>query len=369
MHMLKKPLKGNLADTPFPGLLFIIWREEKSGTLQIKKKECEKKLYFKNGNIAGELSSLDEKDFFKALVNKKIVSAPEIKKCQNYARQNKITTIRSLTELGVLSPSPLWKLMESFCKEKFFSLFDWGKAEYCFESEQILYASQILLKDTTPNLILQGIRKMKNHDLIEAHLPPQSEDLALLSPSYFPQLNFEPHEKYLLKIIENSTSLKTILDSSEIGKRESQKLIFAFLSLGIIGLPQQNKKGRNLNEFSHEEFDRILAAFNARCSYIFKYISKEIGPVALNVLGKSLDEIKAYLGSPFQDLQLKPSGKIDTKPLLRMKVNLSSNEGWKNLLQGLDEILAAEVLAVKKTLGNAHEKALVENLEKMEEPL
>lgn len=364
--MQKRLPKGNLADTPFPVLLSIIWQEEKSGTLKLKNKTSEKKLYFKNGNIAGELSFLDEKDFIEALVNKKIVKAPEIEKCQNYARQNKITTIKSLTELGVLSPSPLWKLLESFCKERFFSLFDWGKVEYCFESEQTLYASQILLKDTTPNLILQGIRRMKNHDLIEAHLPPESEDLALLSPSYLPQLNLESHEKYLLNIIQSSTSLKTILDSSGIGKRESQKIIFAFLSLGIIGLPQQKSKIRNLNEFSLEEFDRILVAFNERCSYIFKYISKEIGPVALNVLGKSLDETKAYLGPPFQALQLKSSGKIDTKPLLRMRVNLSSNEGWKNLLQGLDEILAAEVLAVKKTLGNAHEKALVENLEKME---
>ena len=48
--------------------------------------------------------------------------------------------------------------------------------------------------------------------------------------------------------------------------------------------------------------------------------------------------------------------------LLKAKISLFSEEDRKVLLRDLNEILAAEVLAVKKTLGNEHESALIENL-------
>jgi len=361
--MKENLLRGNLADTPFPKVLFQIWQEKNSGYLRIKKGKIEKKICFINGSIAGDLASFPVNDFLKALVKNKIINSNQIKKYQNYARQNKASIIKSLIELEFFSPAHLWQLMADFFKKDLFSLFDWSKAEYYFESENVPGKSQILKENQTFNLILQGIRQMKNYGLIEAHLPAESERIELLFPYYFNEIIFEPHEKYLLGLMEDTKSLKKIYDSSETGKRETQKFIFASLSLGIVDFPQ--KKEKDSYEFSSEELEKILAAFNSKCSYIYKYISKEIGPVALNVLSKCLDDIKPQLDPSFQDLELRPDGKIEVKSILKMNFNLSNEKKWKNLLYNLDEILAAEILAVKRTLGNAHETVLIENLEKI----
>ena len=53
--------------------------------------------------------------------------------------------------------------------------------------------------------------------------------------------------------------------------------------------------------------------------------------------------------------------------MLRVNANIVGDECRRSMLQSMDEILAAEVLIVKRTLGPAHESALVRSLEKVGE--
>ncbi|MGZ7046046.1 MAG: hypothetical protein ACXVJK_06960, partial [Candidatus Aminicenantales bacterium] len=115
------------------------------------------------------------------------------------------------------------------------------------------------------------------------------------------------------------------------------------------------------------DMDKLFGVFNAKCSFIFKYISKEIGPVALSVIGNSLDDIRNRLDPAFQGLELKADGRIELKSFLKTNMNLIGDESRRNLLRSMDEILVAEVLAVKRTLGAGHESALVKGLERIGE--
>ena len=365
--MEENSLQGNLDQIPFSFLLFEIWRKEKSGHLRIQKNKAEINLSLEKGTIVVERASFPEKDFLKTLVEKKIIDSSEHKKCEAYANQNKVSLFRSLIESDFLSASSLWNLIEDFSKTLLFPLFDLSKASYLFNPRPFLPAHYFLREIQVLPLILEGVRQMRNFNLIEAYLPPDNATLQILSPSYFNLVNLEPHEKYLLKAI-NQNSLRNIYDSSDIGKKESQKIIFAFLSLGLVGVSGETNRNSGFPEFSPRELDRVLEAFNDKCSYIHKYISKEIGPVALNVLEKCLDEIKAYLGPLFQKIELRPDGTIEMKSILKANENLTYSENEKILIRGLNEILAAEVLIVKKTLGNDHERTLVKNLEKIGEP-
>ncbi len=107
--------------------------------------------------------------------------------------------------------------------------------------------------------------------------------------------------------------------------------------------------------------------FSDRCAYIFRYISKEIGPVATNVLEKALDEVRARLAPPLQSLELRSDGRVELKPFPVAALNAGQSESRRALLDSLTEILVAEVLAVKKTLGNDHEAAVIRGLEKVGE--
>jgi len=136
--------------------------------------------------------------------------------------------------------------------------------------------------------------------------------------------------------------------------------------LDVLGTSKaKGKNNKPLPEFSISDLDRLFAAFNDQCSFICKYISKEIGPVALNVIEKSLDEIKGRIDPIFQNCELKPDGRIELRTLLKKNLGVSTDESKRSLLRSFDEVLTAEVLAVKRTLGNSHESALVKGLERI----
>jgi len=362
--MEETPLRGNLSEVPIAPLLFQIWKKEKTGTLRLKREESEVSLSFEKGDLTIERRSFPEKDFLKDLFENNILELQDLEQCEAYSQKNRLSSLRSLLELGILEPSHLWQLVEDFWKQVTLPLFNWESGEFGFDLIQIPKEAQLVRGIMTPSFILSGVRRMGNDDYIRAHLPPETETLQPLPPFHLEHLGLEPPEKYLLNLIDGSRSLKQILESSELGKQGSAKSLYAFLTLGLVGTSQPKNRARPAPENSYAELNRILEAFNEKCSYIFKYMGKELGPLAQNILDKCLDEIRVRLDPIFQSSELSPEGKI----LLgqgRAALQLAGEEGRRSFLQSLDEILTAEVLAVKRTLGPDHESAVVKNLEKV----
>jgi len=257
--------------------------------------------------------------------------------------------------------------LADFWLEDLASLFDWPQADFIFDSGPAIPEAQVYALASTPEFIIQGIRGMKNFNLIEAFLPSESEPLQVLSPAYADILKLEAPEKYVLTILPHARSLKELYGLSQLGKKETQRVMFALLHLGLAGLAQPRNTAKPQLDFSSAGLEKIWSDFNDKCSFIFKYISKEIGPVGLNVLEKALDEVRAKLGPPLQGFELRADGRIELKPIPLLSLNLYSEESFQNFLRVLNEILVAEVLAVKKTLGNVHEAAVVKNLERIGE--
>lgn len=360
--------RENLAATPLAQLLFRIWERKKSGHLRIQGDGVEKNLCFSKGDLALAEGFISERDFQTKLMLTHILNSQQVEESISYARENKISFPRALVECGLLSPSRAWEILTDFWREDLIPLFDWPQADCVFDSGTNPAEAQIFTAVSTLAFILQGIRRMKNFSLIEAFLPPDTESLQVLSPAHADILKLDAPEKYVLNIIQPSPRLQDLYAQSQLGKKETQRVIFTLFHLGLAGLSQQKNKLRPPAELSSAGLEKIWSDFNDKCSYIFKYTSKEIGPVALNVLEKALDEVRAKLGPPLQGLELRADGRIEFKPFPLMSLNLYNEESFKNFIRVLNEILVAEVLAVKKTLGNAHEAAVVKNLERIGEP-
>lgn len=359
--------QGNLTGLPFAQLLSLLWQGEKSGCLKIIKDNKEKTLYIDKGRMAVEQSSFPEREFLQFLVKKDLLDRSSLERCEKSAAQNNFPLTKTFLELDLFSPTRLWKLIEIFQKRDILPVFDWPEGEYIFDAENLAQGSDILFCIQTPSFILQGVRRMKNYDIIRAHLPAQNCALRIFHPCGLNEVELEPEEKYVLKLIENKTELETLYEISQLGKKETQKVIFGLSSLGIIGFAEQNETKVVSPKSSPPEMKKILEAFGAKCSYIHKYISKELGPLAMNVLEKCHEEIKPCLSPPFQKAKLGADGIVDMRSILKSDLSHWAENERALLVRDMNEILAAEILAVKKTLGNEHERALVKNLEKIGE--
>jgi hypothetical protein len=208
---------------------------------------------------------------------------------------------------------------------------------------------------------------MQNETLLESLAPGESQIVERLIPESSESVTLSAPERYVLSLIHKPKGLKHIYTSSELGYRETQRIIAALIILGLLGFPQKNITGQASAEIPKSEIFRTLELFNDKCSFIFKYISKEIGPVALNILEKCLEDTKPSLSPLFEKTRLGPDGKVETNSILKGGLSLSREEFKVQVLNGLNDILVSEVLAVKRTLGNEHESTLVNHLKKIGE--
>lgn len=363
--MTTGPLEGTFAEMPFPRLLFKMWEREASGRLRLRKGDEEKRLYWERGQVIIDKEGLSEKDFIKALVKKNVLVAEQVRRCAEHVAANRTSWIRALGELGIISPLPLWNLMESFFVRQLFTFFEWREGGFSLDSEVTAPPNERFGLLQTLDLILQGTRQMNDQRLMERYLPAEDEAIYVSAPYFLHLLNLEPHEKYALNILHHSPNLKAFYERSEFGKRDNAKVLFAFLCMDLLSVPEKSAKGRQIPEPPAAEPGKILDALNEKCAYIHKYITKQIGPLAHTIIGNCLDEIKPGLGPLFQKMKLLSDGRIEVDSAMSATVNHLPEDLFKSLVKGYDEILMAEVLAVKKSLGGIHESALVKNLEKI----
>jgi len=113
----------------------------------------------------------------------------------------------------------------------------------------------------------------------------------------------------------------------------------------------------------------VLRCFNDKFSYIFKYLSKELGPVAFNVIEKCWQETKPHLSPLWQKSKITASGQLDPGGLLKTNLVYTKDKIQADLIRDLNQILVAEVLAIKKNLGSNHETILLRNLDKIGEEI
>jgi hypothetical protein len=347
----------------FPQILFSVWQSKITGRLLVKNDTTEKTLTFKTGNIAIDKDIFEEPAFLKHLLRKKILDNPCAKKCEARMAKKKTSLLAAILDLGILSPQHLWKNMEIYAKQEVFPLFDLAPLTCSLFSEKTPPDTAILFTIPTLSLIQEGIYQMKNIKLIDALISKDTEDFQKLTPDHMDQIDLEPYEEHLIHTAGEKTDLQSLISQSTLGEKYTKKALLTLFCLGILGPSPMATPNKPLQEFSVAELQKILDTFNAKCSYIYKSVSKELGPVALNLMEKSIEDIKPHLLQHFQKIRLGIDGKIDLQSVLKSNIIMSDRDTIQLIIKSLNEILAAEILAVKKSLGSEFESTLIKNLE------
>ncbi len=321
---------------------------------------------FEEGAWSFGSETLHAPGFLKGLAARGLVGPADLARFEALAEGDARDLMRGLIEGGLLPAAKAWELAGLYSKERLLEVFDWTEGAYDLGPAPVPAETAWVRGVGLSGLILEGIRRMGNFAIIEAGLPGPDVKLRLLVPPDGVPVGLAPHERYVLSAAEGVNRIGEVVRNSPLGEKETKRALFALFVLGLLGT---EKGDRPSAEYSLGDMDRLFEAFNDRCSFIFKYISKELGPVGLNVYEKSLEEARGRLDPAFQACTVKPDGRIELKTLLRKNLGVSSDDGKRSLLRSFDEILAAEALAVKRTLGNGHESALIKGLERMGDPL
>jgi hypothetical protein len=311
--------------------------------------------------------SFEEKDFLRYLLTSGQADLIALTRVEEHAQRTDGSSLRALVETSVLEPERLWAVLEAFARDEALALIGDCGEEREFHTRSGPPARVYVDGIDIPGLILEGVRTIPD-DALAAALPPATDVIRRLATSSPEAFGLSRTERYVLGLLEPPKSLAEACGASDIGEAATRRAVLALLLLGLAAPSGQRPKTARLGaDLSLAGMDRLLGLFNAKCAFIFKYVSKEVGPVAFPLIGKALDEIRGRLDPAFQTAAFRPDGRFELKSLLKVNANIVGDDCRRSMLRSMDEILAAEVLVVKRTLGPGHESALVRSLEKVGE--
>lgn len=363
--MDRTPVPLRLADTAFPGVLADIWRKKRSGRLTAAAREETALFAFEKGGLVVERKTFPDRAFLDALLRDGRLDAAALDRAESQARETGASLFRAAMQTGILPPPRrLWPLLEAFVKESLYSWFDRSEGTCVFEESRP--GEPAWIRDISlAAVILEGIRRLPASGRLVELLPEEDEPLQLASACQADVPGLDPHERYLLRALETPRSLRELCAGGDLPAEDCRRAAAAFLVLGLAAPAQaRGRNARPAAELSLTDLDRLISAFNEKCACVHRYLTKELGPVALSILDKAVDEIRGRLDPAVQGLVLRPDGRFELRSALRLNVNVSTEDARRAFLRGLDEIIAAEVLAVRRNLGGGSEGDLVRLLEK-----
>ena len=227
-------LTGNLADRSFPEVLRSISAATQSGTLIVRRDPIEKKISLDQGSIVFATSNAPEEDFGELLIKLGRLSPSQLDEVSGAANNGRPLS-GVLIEKGLLDTAQVREFLELHVQELIYPLFDWNVGEFEFISGSPSLEGDLSLNISTSNLVLEGVRRIKNLEVIHKGLRGTDTPVRL-APDYInkvTELFLKPDEAFILTRLESTLTVAEILQISPLGSEMTQKTVYGFISTGV----------------------------------------------------------------------------------------------------------------------------------------
>ena len=356
-------LRGRLSDVGLPTVLAVLRETRRTGMVSLVNAGVRKSIYFLEGRLVFAASSLNQDRLGEVLLRGGKISADEYLRLSQRIRGGQRLG-KALVESGVLSPKDLWWAIEHQIKEIVWSIFNWEDGYFHFEEDDLPRREKITFDLDVEKLVVEGIRRSDGAGAIREHFI--STDSVVDRTDKEPPVELEPHERHILQLTDGKRTVFEICQESEIGEAETRKVLYTFLAIRTLKSrgPRQAPLQQTLND--GQDYAAVVDLYNEMFRNLFRHMSNEVGPIAEIILEKYLKELKERPGSLFERVRLRQDGALDPAQMERNLQRIPEDTRRDQLISSLNELLYAELLAVKRTLGASHESQLIQLFREMQ---
>ncbi|MCI0659185.1 MAG: hypothetical protein L0170_19195, partial [Acidobacteria bacterium] len=161
---------------------------------------------------------------------------------------------------------------------------------------------------------------------------------------------------------DGEKSLAEVVRASEIGRAESLRVIFLLFSTGYLKMRAHQAP---VTQPRDEETLPLIRRYNEMFGFLHSYLVKEVGPIGEAILSRYLLDQKKQQPALLGEQILGRDGTLDERLLQKSIRSLGNGSGADPLLDGLNELLYSELLAIRRTLGPQHEGRAVQGLREL----
>jgi len=358
------PISGGLDEFDVATILAQMDHQALDGQLKISTASFSKTIWLENGGITFAQSSLSEDSLGSFLLRRRVITAKNLEKCDAYMQDKDIRRGRALLEMGLLSSTQLWEEVSAHLRAIVYSLFPLSTGKYDIIAQPKNENENIVLNLPVSAAILEGIRQIEDAPFIESRFhetmvffPAAQRDPSLAA--------LKPFEAHVLALATAGSTPAGIIVKSELLRFETLKILYSLLKLGFLCDRQQPLRQPPHSAVLHipttfTSFEDILQYYNRKFEYIYRVLSKEIGPVAQTILFEAITAVMESIPACFHSLEITAEGRIEAKSILKSIWYERFEEHSNEFLKGMEEILYAEIFAVKRHLGKDHEKMILQ---------
>jgi len=351
--------RGTLGRLALPELLRELQSTAATGILSLVAGGARKALYLRDGRVVFATSNQTSDRLGEVLLREGKIT-PE----QNEASVRALTSGRrqgrSLIELGALTPDELWRAVQSQVREIVLSVLVWDEGEFHFEESVLPERERITVDLDVTALVLEGVRRADPHGSIRARHPDPQLVLEASEPPQDGLLH--PWEQHVLSLVDGDRSVMEICHESEAGEAPTLTALYALLATGILRAKGRKVRALDQDFVPGDTALAVLDSFNQMYRYVYGYMAREVGPIAENVIAKYLNTVRDAHPAVLGGVALRKDGSLNETAVERNLARMAEDDRRSALVAALNELLYAELLAIKRTLGADHESAIVREL-------
>ncbi len=345
-------------------LLCSLDRDVVTGALILKFRQAERSVFFDMGRIVFAHTNRFEDSLGLYLLSKRVINREQLESASKAVRDTEKRLGRVLLEMKLLDYDTLWKSVSGHLLSIVFACFQEEVGEYTLIPGHCLPDENILMNMSIGNLVWEVMRRSKIPKETNRYL----EDLKkiyITDLSKVEQIDMTPYERHVIRLIDRHHTLEDIVASSELLPDDTRRILAVLRMNRLISGERSDSQSaaadpsKSSGSMPFTSFNEALKHYNTLFEMIFKMLKKEIGPIALSISQNSLEEIRESLPGPFKKAEIMPDGKLNDQLLQKTIWFGDMNKKMEEFISALDEILYAQIFAVKKNLGNEHEQQVL----------
>ncbi len=229
-------MQGMLTTTCLPDLLRRIYTERRGGELILTQGTVKKQIYFELGQIVFAASNRKEDRIGEALVRHGKLTREQLDQFLGTLGRGRHLG-KALVERGVISDRELITYVTFQLIDIIYSLFTWTIGSYeLAEGEQNRAPEELKLKFSTATIILEGVRRIEDFDIIRRGLGDLNR---LITPSASPLLRLQsialkPIERQVLDLVTQPMDILRVLINNHEAPQKTLQALYGLLSVGLL---------------------------------------------------------------------------------------------------------------------------------------
>jgi hypothetical protein len=242
----------------------------------------------------------------------------------------------------------------------------WTWGEYEFVWRELDAEQRLGVGLATDQLILDGVRSIRSWSRVAQGIGwLQRVAVPAAGPEAAHRFELSEDEQQVLGAVNGRSSVEQICSVSFLSSFETCRLLWALQLLGLVRWTESGETAgvdqQALADAEVLDLESVVERFNQMFNRVYVFLRGRLGDEADAFMDEVMREVAEHYPALFEGVELRHYGRADFEQMLANVAELPLDERRRLMLAGLNEVVYAILLAVKRTRGT-QEEAVVSGL-------